>query len=347
MAETSPLKPAYLIFGSDRVKVRRAVSRLRRRVVAESGSDLNVVVVDVGGADAEQRAEARRREALTETLAALQTPSFVLGTRLVLVTNGHRWKGKERQALLDYLKDPMPDTVLAVEGETFGRDDALVKALGGVKKGNEQVLSYEMPKRYELASWVRATAARDHGLAIGPAEARHLLALSGEQPERLEREIEKLGAYCRGEPVTVAAIDAVCSPAIETKVFDLMDAVGRRDRSGAFRCLEEVFARGEEPQAVFYGLLRHARNLEKALEAGGEASPSDLAKKIGVHPFTAKKLLEQRRCYDRVRIGRTLDALAEADAAMRGRASGSLESAGGADHGGRFTLELALSRMLS
>ena len=66
-----------------------------------------------------------------------------------------------------------------------------------------------------------------------------------------------------------------------------------------------------------------------------------------MHPFTAKKLLEQRRFYDQARIGRALGALADADAAMRGRAIVSLESSGGVDHGGRFALELALSRMLA
>jgi DNA polymerase-3 subunit delta len=347
MPEPSPLQPAYLIFGSDRVKVRRAVARLRARVVTESGSDLNVTMIDVGGADAEQRAAARRKDALAETLAALETPSFVLGTRLVLVTNGHRWTVKERQPLVEYLRDPMPDTVLAIEGETFGKDDALVKALGGVKQGNERVLSFDLPKRYQLAGWVQTTAAREHKISLGAAEARHLLALVGERPERIERELEKLAAFCRGGPVTDEAIDAVCSPAIETKVFDLADAVGRRDRPGAFRCLEEVFALGEEPQRVLYSLVRHVRNLESALESGAEVSPADLARQVGVHPFAARKLLEQRRAYDRATIGRALEALAEADAAMRGRAKVTLESSGGVDHGGRFALELALARMLS
>jgi DNA polymerase-3 subunit delta len=336
MAERSPLKPVYLIFGDDRPKVRLAVARLRRRVVAESGSDLNVAVFDAD------------RDGATTVIEAASTPSFVLGTRLILVANGHRWKAKDRQVIIHYLKDPMPDTVVAVEGETFSKDDALVKALGGIQKGNERVLSFSVPKRAERAGWVRKQA-ENHRLAMGLAEARHLIALSGEDPERLEREIEKLAAYCRGGPVTVAAIDAVCSPAIETKVFDLMDAVGHRDRSRAFRCLEEVFAQGEDPQAVFYALVRHVRLLEKALEANGgeQVSPSDLAKKLGVHPYTAKKLLVQRRAYDHALVGRALRALAGADAALRGRAVVSLESAGGVNHGGRFSLELALSRMLS
>ena len=336
MAERSPLKPVYVIFGDDRPKVRLAVARLRRRVVAESGSDLNVAAFDA------------ERDPASVVLEAASTPSFALGTRLILVAHGHRWKAKDRQALAQYARDPMPDTVVAIEGDTFGKDDPLVKALGGVKAGNDRVLAFTVPKRAERAGWVRRQAA-GHGLAMGPAEARHLIAVAGEDPERLEREIEKLAAYCRGEPASAAAIDSVCTPAIETKVFDLMDAVGHRDRARAFRSLEEVFAVGEDPQAVFYALVRHVRALEKALAAGGDdqVSPSDLAKRLGVHPYTAKKLLEQRRSYDRARVGRALDALAGADAAMRGRAVVSLESSGGVDHGGRFSLELALGRMLS
>ena len=326
----SPLKPAYIICGSDRPKVRRALARLRRRVIAESGSDLNVALFEA---------------ALTPAAAVVEaaaTPGLVLGTRLLVVTGAHRYTVKERQALVAYLKEPMPDTVLAVEGETFARDDALLKAVSRVG----EVLRYDLPKGHELARWVRERGAA-HRVAIGAAEARHLLALAGEEPERLEREIEKLAAYCRGGTAGVADIDAVCSPAIETRVFDLMDAVGHRQRTAAFRCLEELYAHGEDPRAVFAALVGHVRRLEMVLEVAAETSPSEVARKLGVHSFTARKLLEQRSSYDRARIGRALAALADADAALRGRPPITLESSGGVNDGERFTLELALARMLA
>jgi DNA polymerase III delta subunit len=47
MSESAPLKPVYLIVGNDRPKVRRAVQKLRRRVIAESGSDINVASFEV------------------------------------------------------------------------------------------------------------------------------------------------------------------------------------------------------------------------------------------------------------------------------------------------------------
>ena len=38
MADPAPLLPAYLILGTDRPKVRRAVSRLRQRVIDEAAA---------------------------------------------------------------------------------------------------------------------------------------------------------------------------------------------------------------------------------------------------------------------------------------------------------------------
>ena len=123
MAEPTPLLPAYLIVGTDRPKVRRAVVRLRQRVIDEAGSDLNVVLLDA------------EHDPVEAFLDAAVSPGLTFGTRLLLVLNGHKWKAKARQAVVAYLQDPMPDTCVTVEGETFAASDALYKAvskLGGV-----------------------------------------------------------------------------------------------------------------------------------------------------------------------------------------------------------------------
>ena len=117
MAEPTPLLPAYLIVGTDRPKVRRAVVRLRKRVIDEAGSDLNVVLLDA------------EHDPVEAFLDAAVSPGLTLGTRLLLVLNGHKWKAKARQAVVAYLQDPMPDTCVTVEGETFAASDALYKAV--------------------------------------------------------------------------------------------------------------------------------------------------------------------------------------------------------------------------
>ncbi len=334
MADVSPLLPAYLISGTDRPKVRRAVARLRQRVVDEGGSDLNIVVVD---------AEHEPPEAL---LLAAESPGLILGTRLLLVFNGHRWKPKQRQQVAAYLQNPMPDSCVAIEGETFGATDALRKAIAKL----HGVLDFDLPKKYEMAGWVTKRA-KAKGLPMSAAVARHLLDHCGADPghaERLEREIEKLALYCRGEAASEAAIDAVCAPDDDARIFDLMDAVGHRDRSRSFELLEAIYASGDprnDANGVLYSLRRHIGLLEQARELPHSDS-STAAKQLRVHPFTAKKLLDQRERFDRRRIGRAYRALAEAEAGLRGRAPATLESAGGVNHGDRLVVELALARLL-
>ncbi len=253
MSEPDPLKPVYLIVGSDRPKVRRAVQQLRRRVIAESGSDINVASFEV-----EKLTTAATLRALIE---AADSPGFALGTRLLLVFNAHQFNVKERKELLAYIHDPMPGTTLALEAEKWAKDDALYKTV--FKAGG--VLSYDLPKRYEMAGWVRERAAAKR-LPMSVAVARHLLDVCGEDPghsERLEREIEKLALYCRGAEAAVEDVDAVCTPDDEARIFDLMDAVGHRDRTRAFGLLETIFASGdpqEDANRVLYGLLRYVRS---------------------------------------------------------------------------------------
>ena len=89
----------------------------------------------------------------------------------------------------------MPDTCVAMEAETIAASDALHKAVEARRR-----LEWNLPKKYEMARWVREQAkappsADEHG------RRRHFLDRCGNDPGRaeiLDREIEKLAVYCRG-----------------------------------------------------------------------------------------------------------------------------------------------------
>ena len=97
---------------------------------------------------------------------------------------------------------------------------------------------------------------------------------------------------------------------------------------------------------IFFSLLRHMRQLEAAWQLGA-SDQGTAAKQLGVHPFTAKKLLDQRRNYDQRRFDKAYRALAVAEPGLRGRAPATLETAAGVNHGDRLVVELALARLLS
>ena len=112
MAATE-LKPAYLLSGSDRPKIARALRRLRDRIGDDSTEHLSAREASGGDAIA--------------TCNALGL--FVGGGRLVIVDEVERWKADDAKAIAAYLASPAPDTVLALVAGELKTDSALAKTI--------------------------------------------------------------------------------------------------------------------------------------------------------------------------------------------------------------------------
>jgi DNA polymerase-3 subunit delta len=324
MDELPDLKPAYLICGTDQPKVRRSAARLRKRVFDQTASELNVTLFDA------------HVRTVADVLQAADTATFTLGTRLLLVTSADAWKAADRVA--GYLADPVPGVCIALVGETFRKTERLTKLLE--KSG--QVLRYDLPKRQsDVAEWVRGRA-RARGAHLGLHEARHLVSQVGADPDLLENEVAKLAAYALGRSITCDDIDRVCSPTLDARIYELTDAVGKRDAPAAFRVLEGLLASGgkssgEIARSTLFSLVRYIGQLSSVMDLPHEMPSAEVAATLGIRPYTAQKLLEQRSRFERRTIERALAALADAQAAM----------VGGSELDAEFSLELALGRVLA
>jgi DNA polymerase-3 subunit delta len=321
MAERSktPLLPAYIIAGTDQPKVQRTLRRLKERIVEESGSDLNVAVFDVLELQ-------RPPRDIAEILTAIVTPSLVLGHRAIIVLNADKLKAAFKAELLALIDDMPPDTTVALVGGSFTKSDKLVKAV----QSRGQVLTFDLPARRDYPEWL-GKRARDLGLQLSSTEARHLARLVGEDAWRLDTELAKLAAYVgalpgREPPLPVAPqdIDAVCVASLDVQVWDLTDAVGRRDSAAAFRALEELMAGGDQRRSygdplrgILAALSRHLADLRR-VHSVKRPTADAVAKELEIHPFRARKLVEQAQAFPPGLTDRALAALARADAVMVG-----------------------------
>src|SRR5690242_21731151 len=132
MAATA-LKPVYLITGGDRPKIQRALRRLRDRI-GEDATEL-LTAHDASGDDA---------VAACNSLGLLGG-----GGRLVIVEDVDKWKAADAKAVVAYLANPAPETVLALVASELKKDSALSKACA--KAGD--LLVYDVPKR-RMSDWV-------------------------------------------------------------------------------------------------------------------------------------------------------------------------------------------------
>jgi DNA polymerase III subunit delta len=312
------LKSAYLILGTDAPKVQRSLSRLRGRIVADTGSELGVITLDA--------LEVGPNAVLVE----VDSPVLLPGRRAVVVLNVHRWKAEERGTLAGRLADLPPDLTLALVGETLAPADRLRKAV----MSSGQVLQYDVPARRDYGEWVRERA-RAAGLDVHSFAARRLAAMVGDDPWRLENELAKLASFVGAKPgelapVTVEDIDEVCAPTLEMQIWDLTDAVGRGDCHSALDALETLIAlggsrrrgagrtaTGDPLRAILAALVGHMTLLQRVQGLGGK-KPDVIAGELGIHPFRARKLAEQAKALSPDLVRFAIVELAQANAAMVG-----------------------------
>jgi DNA polymerase-3 subunit delta len=306
LAAVAELAAAYLITGTDRPKIARAVRRLRARV----------------GEDATEVLSAHDTTGEDVVAACNALGLFAIERRLVVVEAVERWKAADLKALEDYLKRPAPTTVLALVGDEVKRDSALAKA---VTKAGE-LLVYDLPKRgrkVDLPSWVAAQL-RERGVLVDPDAARAIVELVGENADELATEVDKLATWANGERIGEREVAELVPARAEVPPFDLTDAWGRRDVAAALAASERLVERsGDGSRDVFLrvsGLLTaHIGRVRDCQELAAEGvPPAAAAERLKRNRFYVQKLYEQAANFSPDELADAVVRLAQLDLALKG-----------------------------
>ena len=296
-----PLKPAYVLAGTDRPKIRRALARLRSRFSDES--------VEVLAADATSGADAA---ASCNALGLFGAE----GGKLVIVEGVERWRKEDAEAVAAYLRDPVPGSVLALVAEAALRSETLVKAAS--RTGD--VLQYDVPKPREPTVWVRGEFKRLETAVDGDA-ARTLVEIVGDDVNALALEIDKLATWSGGETVGRRDVEALAPPTSETFVWALTDAWGQRDVAAVLVACESLLERRtKEPFAIASALAGYVGRVRAAQVLAAEGLRSgEVAKRLRIKEYPARKALAHAENYSREELEDIIVRLAELDAALKGK----------------------------
>ena len=302
------LLSAYLIIGTDRPKVTRALRRLRDRV----------------GEDATEHMSAQEASGEDVAAACNALGLFTVESRLVVVEQVDKWKAADVKAVVEYLKRPAPTTVLALLGHEVKRDSPLAKAV--VKAG--EVLAYDVPtkgrgSKADLPKWVELQF-KERGIQIDHDAARALVELVGDNADELATEVDKLTTWAAGERIGEREVAELVPARAEAPPFDLTDSWGHKDVAGALAAGERIVERsGDAPRDVLLrtaGLLvNHVGRVREcqALDAEG-VPPGAAAERLKRNRFYVQKLYEQARNFSPEELGNAIVRLAELDHALKG-----------------------------
>ncbi len=292
----------FLLHGDNEFEISERVADFKQKIGDDTMRDLNITVLD------------GRKTTLGEVIHAADAIPFLADKRLVIVegllTRLASRKAKDSvdeapsgaakdflNGLIEYVPR-LPDTtrLVFVEYQPLNAKHPLIK-LAEQQKGKTNI-ECPQPPLNALPHWI-IERAQKRGGSIEPAAAQRLAALIGGDLRRLDSEINKLITYVNAErSITEKDVNLLVSDASASSVFDLVDALGKRNAQRAVHELHHLLDQGENPLGLLAMIVRQYRLLILVKEMQARNISADaMAKELGQHPFAIKKINEQARNY--------------------------------------------------
>jgi DNA polymerase-3 subunit delta len=273
--------PVLLLVGPDSVGIRTRLGQLR------DGAD----------GDGAESYEAGRHNAQT-VVDSCRMPSLFAANKLVIVHGVDAFKVDDVNTLIDYIAAPEEGVQLVMTAASLRKDSRLAKACG---KAPAQTERFDGPEPKQVVANIMATAS-ELGGTIDKAGATRLVELfttverrqASVNTARVDSELRRLLSWAGTDTITRPIVDQHITPEDDAVVFALADAWASRDRGTLLALTERLFQQGEDPTRLAMLLVSHIQLVHSAarlLEAG--YSGDGVTKELGVHPFRAKRCVQQ------------------------------------------------------
>ena len=256
-----------------------------------------------------------RTAVLADVLDTLRTPPLFAERAVVVVSDADPFVTKYRGSLESYLADSVPRSVLILVLNTLPSNTNIYKLVRKVGR----IIPCKAAKYGKVIRWVIDFAAKRYGKRIDWATAELLRDTVGDTTGRLAGEIEKLSIYVgsRGQ-IGREDVEALSPDSRISAVFELTDAIGRRDSAASLGVAESLF---EEDRSAGFRLVGYLAKQIRRLWEGRKLwdkglSPNDICRKVGVSYF-ADRFMAQVRGFEEPKLAAGFGQLLQVDMAIK------------------------------
>ena len=262
-------KPVYWLEGEESYYIDQIVNYAEHQILTEAEAGFNLSIFY--GKDAEWASVIN---------ACMRYPMFA-ERQVVLLKEAQHMKDIDK--LENYIDNPLISTVFVVsykEKKADGRSK-----FGKLLKAKTEFFSTKKMYESALPEWTNQMVLQ-HGLTIGPKALVLLVDHIGNDLSRIENEIEKLAVNLGARKViTEDDIENYIGISKEFNVFELQDAIGKKDLAKAIRIIGYFES---NPKAAPIVLILPAIHnfFSKVFMIFGMANTDDrsVATEIGVNP---------------------------------------------------------------
>lgn len=284
--KTGDFKNIYLLFGEERFLV-----SYYSKALEETGYDKDVFDGKVG---------------VQEIIMAASTLPFLTEKRLIYVRDSKLFtsgRKDDSEAMAVFLPNVPPETIMVFVEADIDRRSRLYKKAAELGR----VVDCEPPTPQALTNWI-GKLLKEKGKTISPPTITQLIRTVGGNMTTISQEIEKLAAYSASETeITTTHITAICTPTLESKIFDLIKCMSVGQVSTALSLYRNMLILKESPLMILSMIIRQLRILLLVKSANAKKMPrTEIAKTLNLRDFIVMDAQEQCRRFSQEQL---LDAL--------------------------------------
>jgi DNA polymerase-3 subunit delta len=254
----------------------------------------------------------------TGALADLAAPSLFSTIRCVVVRNLEDLPDESHDGVLGYAASPAEDVGLVLVHSGGQKGSGLLTRLRKLPAVTE-VKSAAL-KTHELPRWVAAET-RSHGARIAEDAAELLVQAVGHDLRALAGACHQLANDFAGQPLTAEVVRRYFGGRAEVKGFAVADAAVHGRTAQALEELRWALDNGTAPVLVTSAFASGLRGLARYKSATPGLREADLAREVGVPPWKLRSIRDQARGWEVPGLVRAIQAVAQADADVKGAAS--------------------------
>lgn len=278
----------YLFEGEDVFFSNKGISLLKDTFVTEPELNFTVFSGDVTEKD---------------LFSALSSYPFLSQKRITVIKEFYPNKDFLSGSIKEYFDNPFSNSLLIIQN--LKTSDVLKKfpsvTVVDCSKADAQV----------IISWIK-NQGKENGVIFPDSSARLICEYCLSDMTRISTETEKLISYAlKTGSISDQDVEELVSKDTEYKVYELTDAIGKKQFEKAIGIVNDLLSKGETYQRLIVSIYNYFRRLLHV--AISDRSNSQTAQDLGVKEFAVQKMKQQAGSFRIKALKNAVDMLSEAD----------------------------------
>lgn len=296
------LLPVYYLFGEDSYSIETTYKIIEKYVEPFIASDFDK--------------ETYYGENQTFSNIAGLASTFPFGSEKKLITLKQAEKPRDKKEIVNYLKSPADFSVLVFlhDGTITNPETEPYKTLA--KQG--YLFEAKELKADALIQWLISYVEKK-GKTISYDNAQLLTDISGDNRTTLESQLEKIILYIGdSKEITIESIRGLSTSLKQYTIFDLQNAIGKKNKANALKVAHNLLKNGSEPIQIIAMVNKYFTGLARLTElTASNTNEYQIARVIGTHPYYLKDYHSARRLYSDKQLIDVFSALLKADLSVK------------------------------